>query len=311
MPDKRLPIIDAHHHYWDPDANYHPWLRDEPMIPFRYGDYSRIRKRFIPEEYDEAARNFDVVATVTMEGEWDEADQVGESRWMSEVANEYGKPAGHVARTLLHMPGASDEICQHAAYPIVRAIRHKPTAAPGPDRIEKGAPASMSDPDWQHGYAQLAPNGLHFELQTPWWHVTELMDLIAKFPGTPVVINHAFMPVDRSADGLEAWRDAIRLAATAPDVTMKISGIGIAGKPWTVEDQRPIIDACIDAFGSDRCMFASNFPVDGLVGTFDTIYDGFLSATEDLSREERSAMFHDNAIRVYRLDIQATNGGQR
>ena len=165
----------------------------------------------------------------------------------------------------------------------------------------------MSDPAWQRGYAALQPNGLHFELQAPWWHVTELMQLIEKFPDTPVVINHAFMPVDRSPEALKSWRDALSLASSAPGITMKISGIGVSGKPWHLADQRPVIDACIDTFGPQRCMFASNFPVDALVGSFDDIYGGFLDATVDLDQADRTAMFHDNVIRIYRLDIRQLN----
>jgi predicted TIM-barrel fold metal-dependent hydrolase len=240
-----------------------------------------------------------------MEGEWDAADQVGESRWMQSVADEQGAPAAHVARTILHNPGAAEEILRHAAFPIVRGIRHKPTAADRPSKVETGAAGSMSDPNWRRGYAALAPNKLHFELQTPWWHVAELMDLIEAFPETPVVINHAFMPVDRSAAGLEGWREAIQLASTAPDVVIKISGIGINGRRWALADQRPIIDACIEAFGPGRCMFASNFPVDSLVGSFDTIFDGFLEVAGGYSKREQLAMFHDNAVRVYRLDLSS------
>lgn len=301
--DHSIPIIDAHHHYWDPVQNYHPWLRDEPMIPFRYGDYSSIRTAFLPSDYAHIAVGFNVVATVTMEGEFDEDDLIAESAWMSDVSARFQAPAAHVARTILHRPDANDEIHAHAAYPIVRGIRHKPTAAPTPDTIETGATGSMSDPDWQKGYAALHPNGLHFELQTPWWHVNELMRLIDQFPETPIVINHAFMPVDRSSEALKGWRTAIELAASAPDLTIKISGIGMNGRPWALEDQRPIIDACIDAFGPGRCMFASNFPVDGVVGSFADIYGGYLTATADLPRHAQLALFHNNAIRVYRLDI--------
>ena len=160
----------------------------------------------------------------------------------------------------------------------------------------------MSDPAWLAGYGELAPNGLHYELQAPWWHVGELMDVLTRHPETPVVINHCFMPVDRSAEGLARWRAAIRLAASAPQTVMKISGIGIAGRPWTLADQRPVIDACLEAFRPARCLFASNFPVDGLVGSFATIYRGFLEATRDLPLADRAALFHDNAIRIYRLD---------
>ncbi len=309
MPDHpSQPIIDAHHHYWDPLANDHPWLREEPMIPFRYGDYSAIRKPFMPPDYAAAAEGFDVVATVTMEGEWSEDDPVAESAWMSTVAANHGKPAAHVARAILDRADAPDILARHAEFPIVRAIRHKPTAAPAPDKIDHAAPGSMSDPAWQAGYAELAQHGFHFELQAPWWHVGQLMALVEKFPATPVVINHCFMPVDRSPDGLAAWRAAIGLAAGHPGIAIKISGIGILGRPWQLDDQRPVIETCIEAFGPERCMFASNFPVDGLIGSFGDIFGGFLAATGQLPQSARTAMFHDNAIRIYRLDL-VPNGG--
>ncbi|MET0568955.1 MAG: amidohydrolase family protein [Hyphomicrobiaceae bacterium] len=299
--DDDLPIIDAHHHFWDLSQKAHPWLVGAPLESFRYGDYSAIRRNFLPDDYGRVTAGYNVVATVTMEGEWDEADQVAESRWMSEVAARHGLPAAHVARTILHADGATDELVRHAAFPLVRGIRHKPTAAASPDRVERGAPGSMSDANWRRGYAALARHGLHFELQAPWWHVDELLDLISAFPETPVVINHAFLPADRSPEALGGWRTAIKRAANAPQVTMKISGIGIKGRPWTLDEQRPIIRDLIEAFGADRCMFASNFPVDSLVGSFDTIYSGFKAATADLPRADRLKLFHNNAIRVYRL----------
>jgi len=124
--DDDLPIIDAHHHFWDPDKNYHPWLRDEPMIPFRYGDYSAIRERFMPDDYDGLVGPHKVIANVTMEGEWDDTDLVSETRWMNEVADEFGKPAAHVARAYLHRADAVDVLQGHADFHLVRGIRHKP-----------------------------------------------------------------------------------------------------------------------------------------------------------------------------------------
>lgn len=303
MDDDKIPIIDAHHHFWDPDRNYHPWLRDEPMIPFRYGNYASIRKLFMPEDYRKAHAPLNVVASVTMEGEWDEATPVAESTWITEVAQTEGTPAAHVARAFLDRADVAEVLAGHAAYPIVRGIRHKPTPAASPDDVERGRPGSMSDPAWLKGYAALKAHGLHFELQTPWWHVRELMDLIDRHPDTPVVINHAFMPTDRSPDAMAGWRKAITLAARVPQITIKISGIGIAGRPWTLEDQRPVIDDCLEAFGVERAMFASNFPVDGLCGIFPTIYQGYLDATRGLSLSDRLRLFHDNAIRIYRLPI--------
>ena len=236
-----------------------------------------------------------------MEGEWDEADPVAESRWMNGIAAAHGRPNAHVARAFLDRSDVADVLAGHAAFPLVRGIRHKPAAAPSPDRIECAALGSMADPAWRRGYGRLKDHGFHFELQAPWWHVEELLDLIAEHPETAVVINHTFLPADRSADGLAGWRAALKRAASAPQVAIKISGIGLKGRPWRLDDNRTIIAAAIETFGMDRCLFASNFPVDGLCGSFDTIYGGYKAATADLPRADRLKLFHDNAIRVYRL----------
>ncbi|MEZ5853710.1 MAG: amidohydrolase family protein [Hyphomicrobiaceae bacterium] len=303
--EDELPIIDAHHHFWDLSLKAQPWLCEAPPIPFRYGDYSAIRNDFLLADYQRVTRNHNVVASITMEAEWDEARLVDETRWTLERHRENPRfPIAHVARTFLHHPGAEEELAAHARHPFVKGIRHKPTAAPSADRIEKGAKGGMSDPAWRRGYRALAENGLHFELQAPWWHVDELLDLVAAFPETPVVINHAFLPADRSAEAVAGWRRAILRAAQAPDVTMKISGIGLAGRAWSLADNRDIINALIDAFGPERAMFASNFPVDGLTGSFDTIFTGYKAATAALPASDRRKLFHDTAAKVYRLDLR-------
>jgi len=304
--DRNLRIIDAHHHFWDLSMKAHPWLVAEPPIPFRYGDYSAIRRDYLPADYRRDSAAHDVVATVTMEGEWDEADPVAESRWMSAIAAANpGFPAAHVARAVLHRADAEEVIAEHAAFPLVRGVRHKPVSAPAPGRIECGVPGSLSDPAWRLGFASLARHGLHFELQAPWWHVDELLDLIAAHPAVPVVINHAFMPVDRSPEGLAGWRSALRRAAAAPQVVIKISGIGIKGRAWSLDDNRPIIREIIEVLGPARAMFASNFPVDGLTGSFETIYAGYKAATTDLDPVARSALFSETARRIYRLGGEA------
>jgi predicted TIM-barrel fold metal-dependent hydrolase len=300
--DDDLPLIDAHHHLWDL-RNPIPWLARDPPVPFRYGDYSAIRRNFLPTDYRRGTAEHNVVATVTVEAEWDEASLLAETQWTDAIAAAAGFPLAHVARTILHRDGAADEIARHAASPLVRGIRHKPTAALAPHAIECAARGSMSDPDWRRGYRALATHGLHFELQAPWWHVDELLDLISAVPSTRVVINHAFLPADRSPDALAQWRAALKRASAAPQTAIKISGLGIKGRLWRIEDQRGVIRDVIDAFGTARCMFASNFPVDSLVGSFDTIYSGFKAATADLPRAERLHLFHDNAVRLYRLPL--------
>lgn len=304
-----IPIIDAHHHLWDLSLGAQEWLCRQPLAHFRYGDYGAIRRDFLLADYARVTDGQNVVASVTMEAEWDEHRLVEETRWTAHLHEREPRfPAAHVARTYLHLPNAAEELAKQAACPLVRGIRHKPAAASAPGHVERGAPAGMTDPAWRRGYARLAPNGLHFELQAPWWHADELLDLVAAFPETPVVINHAFLPADRGPEALAGWRQAIRRAASAPQISMKISGIGLAGRPWSLADNRPIIHDLVDAFGPTRCMVASNFPVDGLCGSFATIFDGYREATADLSRSEQLQLFHDNAIRIYRLPLATLAG---
>ena len=273
-----------------------------------FNDYAAIRRNFLPADYSAVAARHNVVATVTMEAEWDEGRLADETRWTETLHRTNPRfPAAHVARTVLHAPGAADEIAAHAQFPFVRGLRHKPTTASAPDRIDRSAAGSMRDPAWRRGYAALARHGLHFELQAPWWHVDELIDLVAAHPETPVVIVHAFMPSDRSPEALAGWRAALKRSASLPNVAIKISGIGLKGIGWPDVAQRPLIRDMLEIFGVDRCLFASNFPVDGLTGSFDTLYAGYKAATADLSRRDRLKLFHDNAVHLYRLDIPPAN----
>jgi predicted TIM-barrel fold metal-dependent hydrolase len=128
-----------------------------------------------------------------------------------------------------------------------------------------------------------------------------LAALAADFPKTQIIIVHAGLPSDRSPEGLSGWRRALEQAAVHPNVAIKLSGIGEPGLPWTLTTNGPIIRDAVKVFGADRGMFASNFPVDSIVGSFDTIYDGFRAAVADLSLAEQRKLFHDNAARIYRL----------
>ena len=294
------PIVDAHHHIWDVQRNYHPWLRDEPMIPFRYGSYAAIRNNYLPADYRRDSARFNIVKTVYVETEWDPADPIGETRWVHEIAADDALPNAVVAQAWLDRPDAADVIAAQAAYPLVRSVRHKPAATPRLD-AKRGRPGSMDCPRWRDGFAQLQRHALNFDLQTPWWHFDTARDLARDFPATTLIINHTGLPSDRTAEGLAAWRAAMTMLASCANVMLKISGLGQAGQPWTVDANRPIVCDAIRIFGSTRCMFASNFPVDSLVATFDQIFDGFLTITADLPDDDRRNLFHDTAVRVYRL----------
>ena len=87
-----FPIIDAHQHFWDLSMNKHPWLCGEQLIPFRYGDYSSIKRNYLPDDYRADAMEFNVVKTVHTEAEWSANDPLGETKWIMQLHQETGFP---------------------------------------------------------------------------------------------------------------------------------------------------------------------------------------------------------------------------
>ena len=280
-----LALVDAHQHFWDPGTHYYPWLNDEPPIPFRYGDYRAIRRRYLPPDYLRDASGFRIEKTVYVETEWDPKDPLGEMRYVEELRRAHGLPTVAVAQAWLHHDDAPQLIEKLAAFAFVRSVRHKPP------------PGAMLDTKWRRGFAALARNGLRFDLQTPWANLGDAVRLAADFPDTQIILNHTGLPADRSAEGLAGWKRAMKHFAARPNSAVKISGLGQAGQPWTVAANRQIVLDTIDIFGEERCMFASNFPVDSLCASFSTIFNGFREIAG-----ENKALFHDNAIRIYGMN---------
>ena len=137
-------------------------------------------------------------------------------------------------------------------------------------------------------------------MQTPWWHLGEAADLANDFSDTLIILNHTGLPSDRSKNGLHRWQEHMEGFAGNMNTAVKISGICVPGKKWTPELNNMVVLETIKIFGVDRCMFASNFPVDSLLATFDEIFNGFKEITKGFSNLDRQKLFYDNAIKFYR-----------
>ncbi len=297
------PIIDAHHHVWDPQAHNYPWLSGTHPVSHRYGDYTPIKRPYLPADYRRDAAGHNVVASVYVEAEWTPDDPLGETRYIHGLARETGCPNAMVAQAWLDRNDVADVLAAQAAAPLVRSIRHKPGGRASPAGT---APSLMRDDRWRQGYALLAGHGLHFDLQVPWWHLEEAAALAQDFPETLLIVNHAGVPGDREASTLAGWRAGIEAVAAQPNTAVKLSGICVPGRAWSASDAAPIVAGTIAAFGPQRVMVGSNFPVDGLLASFDEIFTTFKDLTADLAADAQRAIFHDNAQRIYRpIDMRS------
>lgn len=300
------PMIDAHQHFWQPQINPHPWLAKDVLIPFRYGDYSAIKKEYLPPDYlADATPKHNVVATVYIDAEWDPDDPIGETAYIHTVADKFGMPNAVVAQAWLHHDDIDEVLQRQARYPLVRSVRHKPAGPATLREAEMGFRTLMSDDKWRQGYQLLQKYRLHFDLQTPWWNLHEAKQLALDFPATLIILNHTGLPADRSAEGLREWHKAMSQLADIANIVVKISGLGLADKRWNIEDNRWIIQETVRMFGTDRAMFASNFPVDSLCGSLDTIFDGFKDSVKTYSYDEQYQLFFANAQKYYNIHVEA------
>jgi len=216
-----------------------------------------------------------------VEAEWDPRDPLGEMNFIAEVKEKGGFPTVAIAQAWLHHDDCAAVLEAQARHPFVRGVRHKPK------------PGMMDEAKWRAGYRRLAALGLHFELQAPWSELEEAARLAGDFPETIIVLNHTGLPY---VEQLGGWRSAMAALAARPNAAVKISGLG------NVEHKREVVLAAIDLFGTARSMFASNFPVDSLRHTFSEIFSEFETITRGFSEAERRALFHDNAVRIYRME---------
>jgi predicted TIM-barrel fold metal-dependent hydrolase len=301
-PMHDLPIIDAHHHLWDLERNYYPWLTDQPKHGGILGTYAGIKRTYMPDDYRRDAAAFRVVKTVHVEAEMDRNKQVEETAWLHEMHGRRGMPNAVVGHVWFTDPECDAKLAGHCAYPLMRGIRSKPVTTERPGDNIRGEPGTMDDPVWRAGFALLEKHGLSWDLRVPFWHLEEAADVARDFPGTAIVLNHTGYPWDRSPEGLAAWRRGMEALARCPNVHVKISELGLPDRPWTVAGNRVVVRDAISIFGVERCMFGSNFPVASLFARYDTIVDGLFEILGDLPRAELEAFFAGNAQRFYRID---------
>lgn len=285
--------IDAHHHLWDLNAVDYPWLMARGVERF-FGDPSPIQRDYLIDEYRRDAAGFSASVHIQVgaaEG-WTEAE------WVQSVADASPDwPLVQVAFCDLTSPDLSAQLDRFQTLPTLRGLRQIVGRAPGED-AQTGTNALLADPRFADGLRQVGGRGLSFDLQL----IPELYDDMARVldhaPDTSIALCHAGSPHDRSAAGLKDWAARLRTLSDRPQITCKLSGLGMFDHGWTVESIRPVVETCLDQFGPDRCMFGSNFPVDSLYSDYATI----TRAIEKIVPvPQHAAIFHDTAAGFYGL----------
>jgi predicted TIM-barrel fold metal-dependent hydrolase len=297
-----LRVVDPHIHLWNREKLHYPWM-DHAGGNFM-GPCEPILKTHEVAEFLADAQGVEVLKVVHIDAAHDPAAPLKETQWLQSLADEpgsHGMPQGIVAYADLASPDVDRLLEAHAAHRNVRGIRQTLNVHPDPNYDYVGR-HFMREPPWRRGFALLHKHGLSFDLQIYPGQMAEAAELAGAHPETAIVLNHTGMFVDRgSVAGWREWRDGLRALAARPNVGVKISGLGMIDHPWTVESLRPYALEAIDAFGVGRAMFASNFPVDRLYGSYAALWSAYERIVADMTAGERDALFRANAERFYRI----------
>ncbi len=295
----QFPIIDPHFHLWDLDNNYYPWLSDG-VKSSAFGDYTAINKTYLIEDFLADARHQKLVKAVHLDVGYDPKDPAGETRWLQAVADRHGFPHGIVGYADLRKKHVGDLLDEHMQYANFRGIRQSMNFHTDPAKTYLTEAEVSRTPEWRRGFKELARRGLSFDLQLYYWQMEEFLELARDFPDVQIILNHTGMQVDGPGH-FRGWREAMKKLSQAPNVACKISGLGMGNRDWNIDEISPYVETAITAFGVERCMFASNFPVDKLFSSYNKIFDAFREITAEYTISERLKLFHDNAERLYRL----------
>jgi predicted TIM-barrel fold metal-dependent hydrolase len=294
-------FVDAHQHFQDIKRHYYPWLCDKDAPEKLEGDLTPIRRNYLPADYLSDMTPVRLIKSVHVQNGWNPVDPVGETRWLQGLADRGGFPHAIVAFADLAAPDVAGTIEAHLAFPNMRGIRQILNWHEDPRFRVASQSGLMNDSAWRRGFGLLSRYGLSFDLQIYWPQMAVALQLAKDYPDTPILLNHFGMPIDRTPEGVAAWAHALALLAQAPNVMVKLSGLGLGHPNWTIEDTAPLLLRAIDIFGVERAMFATNLPVDRLFSEPARILLAFDSALKGFNPAERAALLRVNAEQAYRI----------
>ena len=279
-----IDIVDTHQHLWDLDLFPYAWLRQLP----------HLNRSFRVNDYLDAASGLAVKKSVHLEADVDEPFMLDETKHLLQLAERSDNPLeGVVACARPESKEFRSYVENILGHPKLKGIR----------RVLHTQPDDLGQSEtFAENISSLAGYGLSFDLCVLARQLPVAVRLVSRCPDVTFILDHCGVPQVKKKI-LDPWRAYIREIAQFPNVSCKISGLVAYAHPknWTPEDLRPYIEHTIECFGWDRVMFGSDWPVCTLSATYKQWVEALSSITNSAGKANQKKLFHDNALRVYRL----------
>jgi predicted TIM-barrel fold metal-dependent hydrolase len=337
-----LPIVDPHHHLWDrtPVAAVPIPLPDHPFSRIIRNNPRYLLDEFLKDlqsGHNIRATVFLECGAMYRASGPDALKCVGETEFVNGVAamsasGIYGEvrvAAGIVGHANLRLGDAVEDVLRahiHAGNGRFRGIRHSASYDADMNILglmaNRHPPGFYRDATFREGFKHLHKLGLSFDAWLLEPQLPDLIDLAHAFPDTQIVLDHVGTPVGMASyEGkrearFSIWKENIQKLARSENVTVKLGGLAMpflgfptfystpsASSETLAKEWKPYIETCIEAFGANRCMFESNFPVDSGSCTYPVLWNALKRVAQGYSAAEKTALFSGTAARVYRLAL--------
>ena len=301
---KNIPIVDAHHHLWDLNNEHtkYSWLMVTEGEAF-FGDYAAIRKSYLLEDYIKDAQNQNLIKSVHVQAEHDDDKPVNETTWLQSLADNHSSklPNAIVAFADFSKNNIVEILDGHQEYKNTKGIRQTLSFTKEEPKYSPASEDFMKNTTWVENFKNIRNRNLSFDIQIYKHQMKDAADLANKYDDVLFILNHTGEPCYQTEEYIQSWEENMKKLAKCENVAAKISGLGMFDPQWTIDSTRIFVEKTIQIFGIDRCMFASNFPVDKIFNTFDNYWESFKEITKNYSENDKKLLFSSNAEKFYRI----------
>jgi len=301
---KNIPIVDAHHHLWDLNNEHtkYSWLMVTEGEAF-FGDYAAIRKSYLLEDYIKDAENQNLIKSVHVQAEHDDDKPVNETAWLQSLADNHSSklPNAIVAFADFSKNNIVEILDGHQEYKNTKGIRQILSFNKEEPKYSHASEDFMKNTTWVENFKNIRNRNLSFDIQIYKHQMQDAADLANKYDDVLFILNHTGEPCYQTEEYIQSWEENMKKLAKCENVAAKISGLGMFDPQWTIDSTRIFVEKTIQIFGIDRCMFASNFPVDKIFNTFDNYWESFKEITKNYSENDKKLLFSSNAEKFYRI----------
>jgi predicted TIM-barrel fold metal-dependent hydrolase len=292
---KQIPIIDTHVHFYDmthPELKW-VWLEKDFIHPI-LGNIDALKaKQYVVENFHAESRFAGVEGVVHVQAAIGSPNPVTETKWLTEMNKKSPIPIRIVADCALGGADAISQLEQHAKSKLFVGIRDF--------NAEPLFASKEINPTYEKSLKWMAKNDILFDLDCEWMNMAEARKLAERHPDLQIVLEHIGFPRKRTDAYFENWKKAVKDLAKAKNVTMKISGVAMTDPQFSKKSLKPWVDTCVNAFGPDRTVLGSNWPIDRLYSSYDVIMDFYREYIEKLSTSEQKKILNKNASKLYKF----------